>query len=242
MERNRWKSLYEQLALDLELDTEMDIQSAEYLSMLTEDRELSPPEILEDIIRGKTVRVFGGGPTLLEDLKEGNFKDDVLIAADGATSAILEAELKPHIIVTDLDGNVEDQIKANADGSVVVIHAHGDNMDLLKELVPKFTGKMICTTQTDPREGVHNWGGFTDGDRAVYMADNFGAESITMVAFNFNEPARKKRRRPGDDTPVEEEPVVEEDEDTKRKLRKLTWANVLIGMLDHPDLKFYDME
>jgi len=122
----------------------------------------------------------------------------------------------------------------------VVIHGHGDNMDALKEWVPKFEGELLCTTQTDPVERVHNFGGFTDGDRGAYIADHFGADSISLVAFNFAEPMKKRRHKREEEE--EAEPEEEEDEETKRKLRKLTWANVLIGMLEHPKITFFDLE
>ena len=41
---------------------------------------------------------------------------------------------------------------------------------------------------------------------------------------------------------AEPEPEEEEDPDAERKFRKLTWANVLIGMLDHPHISFFDLE
>jgi uncharacterized Rossmann fold enzyme len=100
----------------------------------------------------------------------------------------------------------------------------------------------LLTTQTAPAERLHNFGGFTDGDRAAYLADHFGADSISLVAFNFHDPTRKKRRRREGEAEEEPEPEEELDEETKRKLRKLTWANVLIGMLDHPRISFFDLE
>ncbi len=242
MDTARWKTFYEQICLDLDLDPEMDRQATEYLSMLTEERELTSPEKLDDIIRGKRVRIFGRGPTLADDIKKGGFDEDVILAADGATSDLLEADIQPHIIVTDLDGGVEDQVKANADGALVVLHAHGDNMDLLKTWVPKFTGDIILTTQTDPTERIHNFGGFTDGDRGAYLADHFGADSISLVAFNFLDPTRKRKRRPAGEGEAEPEAEEEDDAEAERKFRKLTWANVLIGMLDHPHISFFDLE
>ncbi|MFQ5884773.1 MAG: hypothetical protein ACE5IO_06705, partial [Thermoplasmata archaeon] len=53
----------------------------------------------------------------------------VLIAADEATSILLQHGMTPNIVMTDLDGNVEDLVRANELGGVVIIHAHGDNQD-----------------------------------------------------------------------------------------------------------------
>jgi uncharacterized Rossmann fold enzyme len=69
-------------------------------------------------------------------------------------------------------------------GAVMVVHAHGDNIDLLKKLVPKFK-KLIATTQVMPLENVYNFGGFTDGDRCVFLAEEFGAKKIVLIGMDF---------------------------------------------------------
>ena len=69
----------------------------------------------------------------------------------------------------------------------MVVHAHGDNIPLLKHWVPRFTGPLVATTQSTPLPHVHNFGGFTDGDRAVFAADELGAASITLVGFDLDD-------------------------------------------------------
>jgi uncharacterized Rossmann fold enzyme len=66
----------------------------------------------------------------------------------------------------------------------MVVHAHGDNIDMIKKLVPKFR-KVLGTTQVMPLENVHNFGGFTDGDRAVFLAEEFGAKNIVLVGMDL---------------------------------------------------------
>ena len=109
------------------------------------------------------------------------------IAANGATSALLKNNVLPEIIVTDLDGKVSDQLLANSRGSITIIHAHGDNIDNIKKFVLEFKGYIVGTTQIDPKpyENIHNFGGFTDGDRAVYLADYFHAKKIYLLGFDF---------------------------------------------------------
>jgi uncharacterized Rossmann fold enzyme len=79
----------------------------------------------------------------------------------------------PEVICTDLDGNseadIEKEILACEQGSLVLIHAHGDNMDKLKKYVPRFK-HFIATTQAKPFDNVYNFGGFSDGDRCVFVA------------------------------------------------------------------------
>jgi uncharacterized Rossmann fold enzyme len=36
-----------------------------------------------------------------------------------------------------------------------------------------------------PVEKVYNFGGFTDGDRCVFMAEEMGAKSIVLVGMDF---------------------------------------------------------
>ena len=59
-----------------------------------------------------------------------------MICADGAVTALLEEEIIPDIVVTDLDGKIEDIIDSNKNGAVMVVHAHGNNMENIKKYVP----------------------------------------------------------------------------------------------------------
>ncbi len=117
----------------------------------------------------------GAGPSLEKALKEFDFSDGTLIAADGATSALLENDLVPDIIVTDLDGRIPDlRIANDRGGSFMVVHAHGDNVDKMTSYVPLFS-RVLGTTQTEPLDIVYNFGGFTDGgDRAAFLAEELG--------------------------------------------------------------------
>ena len=60
--------------------------------------------------------------------------------------------------------------------------------------------------------------GFTDGDRAVFLADHFGAARIRLVGFDFETPNAK-------------------DRDLRLKQRKLDWAYILLGSLERDDLE-----
>ena len=165
--------------------------------------------------------------------KEHGF-NQIWIAADIATSTLLDYGVVPDVIVTDLDGVVEDLITANEKGAYVAIHAHGDNQDKIRQHVGKFKERVIGTMQATPEAfgTLYNFGGFTDGDRAVFMADSLESKSILLIAFNFRDPARKR----GQDTVN----VEDEDPALKIKAKKLTWANVLIAMLDNDGIRFFD--
>ena len=74
-------------------------------------------------------------------------------------------------------------------GIPFVLHAHGDNIDNWAELldVLHFNGTPLILTHQTPEHilGMHNPGGFTDGDRAVCLAlsMNVSPNQITLRGF-----------------------------------------------------------
>ena len=64
----------------------------------------------------------------------------LIIADDGAAAVLMDTGREPEVICTDLDGNsesdIEKEILACELGSIVLIHAHGDNIDKLKNTCP----------------------------------------------------------------------------------------------------------
>jgi uncharacterized Rossmann fold enzyme len=66
----------------------------------------------------------------------------------------------------------------------MVVHAHGDNVKRLKKLVPRFR-HIIGSTQVMPVENVYNFGGFTDGDRCVFLAEEFAAKEIVLIGMEL---------------------------------------------------------
>lgn len=229
MDFSEWEKYYKQILLDFGYDRSKDEEAAEVLAGLSEGHELAGPEELRKQLSDREVCVFGDGPSLGEALESKQFHG-TLVAADGATSALMAKGIVPDIIVTDLDGKVEDQVAANERGAIVVVLAHGDNIPALREWVPKFRGKLVVTSQSAPVKHLHNFGGFTDGDRAVYLADHFGARRITLVGFDF-----ASDRGP----PYTDPDELDMSDRAKVKRRKLTWANVLIAMLDNPAIEFF---
>jgi uncharacterized Rossmann fold enzyme len=85
-----------------------------------------------------------------------------------------------------LDGDALFLRKAERAGAIMVVHSHGDNVEELKKLVPTFK-RVIGSTQVMPVENVYNFGGFTDGDRCVFLADEFGAKEIVLVGMEFGD-------------------------------------------------------
>ncbi|MBP1912409.1 6-hydroxymethylpterin diphosphokinase MptE-like protein [Thermococcus stetteri] len=184
MKWEEWKPFYMRIVEEMGYSIEEDRKAAQILrALLLESDDYILRDELEAVV-GEKAYVFGAGPSLEDALKELDFSDGTLIAADGATSALLENGLVPDIIVSDLDGRIPDLKIANDRGAFMVIHAHGDNIDKLTSYVPLFS-RILGTTQAEPLDIVYNFGGFTDGDRAAFLAEELGAKEIVLVGFDF---------------------------------------------------------
>lgn len=202
MKFEEWEPIYKLILEDMHFDRLYDERSARLLSKMLEMKarkkipDVVEIDVLKNAIMGKDVLVCGKAPRLKDDIKNTYFKKYVVIAADGATSILLDAGITPGIIVTDLDGNMDDEALANEKGAIMVVHAHGDNMDALSAEVPGLK-RVIGTTQSKPLKNVYNFGGFSDGDRSVFLAREMGAKSITLIGFDFNDvnvtPLKKKK-------------------------------------------------
>lgn len=211
MDFTAWEPIYVQILEDFGFDRTRDEEAALFLShMLTDSNTVSLSKLKATIFQ-KPVLVCGNAPRLRTELLEMDLSSFVIIAADGAAAVLIVLGRVPEVICTDLDGNseadIEKEILACERGALVLVHAHGDNKDKLEKYVPRFK-RFIATTQAGPLDGVYNFGGFSDGDRCVFVAKEFGAGSIRLVGFDF------------------EDPVV-----NPIKKKKLKWARELIGML-----------
>ncbi len=152
---------------------------------------ITPYDLLKSIIsKGNKIMVFAPGVNLESEFEKHShhFKDEgcVFIAADGATTYLVEQGFIPHIIVTDMDGNLEKQFEAQASGSILVVHVHGDNKDIILKNLDNFSSSnFLITTQREPLPGSANFFGFTDGDRAVCLATPMTEKEIRLIGFDF---------------------------------------------------------
>ncbi len=207
MEFKQWEPIYLDILEDMGFSREEDEQAAIILSRMLDKDNTADLSVLRKLIAGKSVIVCGNAPCLKDQLEVTDISGKTIIAADGATAVLVDRGIIPDIIVTDLDGDLEKEILANNHGSVVVVHAHGDNIDKLERYVPLMKD-IIGSTQSVPLENVYNFGGFSDGDRCVFLADEFHASEIKLLGFDL------------DDVNV-----------TDIKKKKLIWAKKLIGDL-----------
>ena len=213
MEFEDWEPIYTLILADMNFDRIYDERAARLLSNLLEIKvrkkipEVVEIEILKKAIKGKDVLICGKAPGLKDEIRKVDFKKYVTIAADGATSVLMNNGIRPDIIVTDLDGNMDDEAHASELGTILVVHAHGDNIDDLGKEVPRLKN-VIGTTQSRPLKNIYNFGGFSDGDRCVFLAKEMGARKITLIGFDFKD-----------------------ENVTPLKKKKLQWAEKLINMV-----------
>jgi uncharacterized Rossmann fold enzyme len=181
MEFAEWEPHYEEILAYFGFDRAADEEAARLLASLTvRDNLLS----LASITDGNVVTVCGNAPCLKTELDRIR---GVVFAADAAAEVLDAYGIRPDAIFTDLDGATDRFISLNRAGTIIVVHAHGDNMPLLRHWVPRFPGPIVATTQAAPLPGVHNFGGFTDGDRAVFAADELGASRVTIIGFDLDD-------------------------------------------------------
>ena len=202
MDINEWEFWYEEILDTFGFLREDDEKTADLLDEILEKHGfLTIDEFFDEIMekKGYTEKfiVFGAGPSLKEHialLKENyDLSKYVLVSADGATTALLEEDVVPDIVATDLDGKMSDLLTANSLGSYFVIHGHGNNWDLIDTWTTSFD-KILGTTQSVPVGNLYNFGGFTDGDRAMFFAVELGAQEMILAGMDFGTVVTKYSR------------------------------------------------
>ena len=226
MEFGLWEKYYEEILDDFGFSRSGDEESAQLLDeILSVEGCFTLEELREIVSFSDKFIVFGAGPSIKDHIKmlkeDYDLKDYVLLPADGATTALIEERIIPDVIATDLDGNLDDIFLANLKGANVVIHAHADNIDKIASLTT-FFDNILGTTQSQPIGNLYNFGGFTDGDRAVYLAVALGASQIILAGMDFGNIVTQYSR------PNLATKTAEADDFKKKKLR---YAEMLIDWI-----------
>ena len=177
-----WATRYNEIVNDFGYSKKKDDRSSRLLdSLLSRKTRITE---LKKLIENESVFIIGAGPSLLSCipiLKK--YNKITKIVADGATKALIENNLKSNIVVTDLDGDISVLKRVGKTNAVMVVHAHGDNLEKL--YLAKNFKNCIGTTQAKPFGKIHNFGGFTDGDRCVFLANHFKAKKIILFGMDF---------------------------------------------------------
>lgn len=209
MDLSEWDPIYERIIADMGYSRYEDESAVRVLSAVTQASDLVDPDDIRHLFAG-TVTVAGAAERLESDLVEHGV-EGTLVAAGSATGRLLDAGHRPDVIVTDLDGDIDRQIEASSYGALTFIHAHGDNRELISAYAGLFKGPVVLTTQSRPTATVFDFGGFTDGDRSVCIAQSLGASKVRLIGFDFESPYGKG------------------PEDYATKLKKLSWAKEIIA-------------
>ncbi|NLA39338.1 MAG: DUF115 domain-containing protein [Methanomicrobiales archaeon] len=183
MKFSDWEPHYTAILEYFGFEREADEAAARLLAELAGGRD--DLDLLDSIIRDRAVTVCGNAPCLKEEL---DLIGGVVLAADAAAEVLADHGIRPDAVFTDLDGATDVFIDLSGQGTVMVVHAHGDNIPLLRHWVPLIPGPLVATTQAAPLAHVHNLGGFSDGDRAVFAADALGAARVQIIGFDLSDP------------------------------------------------------
>ncbi|HID47783.1 MAG TPA: DUF115 domain-containing protein [Methanothermococcus okinawensis] len=225
MDLKDWAPIYRKIVEDFKFDRERDLTGGLILKDLTGRLKNNiPQERLKEIIEGKTVYVVGAGPSIKRHIKILKTLKDrgVIISADGATKALLEEGILPDIVVSDLDGDMESIVESNRRGSIVVVHAHGDNIPKIKRYLGELNNIVGSYQVPCQIPGLINCGGFTDGDRCCFLAEHYRAKRIVLCGMDFGEYITKYSR-PNLRREVERGDNI--------KIKKLRYARELIEYL-----------
>ncbi len=201
-----WNPIYERILSDFGYDRTGDERARDRLAALVSD---SDPLAPGDVVLEGTVAICGAAPTLADELDLARRADRV-VAASNAAAICLEAKIGVDCMVTDLDKTPETARKLSKRDVPIAVHAHGDNLGALERYVPTFEiDSVLPTTQAEPAPPVVNLGGFTDGDRAAFLADRCGADRLVFPGWSFDDPTV-----------------------TAEKAKKLRWAERLLRLLE----------
>ncbi|MDJ0270905.1 MAG: DUF115 domain-containing protein [Aigarchaeota archaeon] len=190
MKLDEWLRWYEWIVEYLNLDRDKDREAATLLSRLICNKRIVSVENLKwELRKFRYVIIFGAGPSLKQDISLAKpilSRDGAcVVACDGAAKALLEQGVRPFLVVTDLDGDADTLLSCSSRGVIMAVHAHGDNMDKLSLIVPKLNGPLIGSSQVEPTACLVNFGGFTDGDRAVLLCEHLGCKCIILGGMDF---------------------------------------------------------
>jgi len=186
----RRQRLYHRICEDLGYPRQGDRLARDYLARRVQ-RAAPVPDFAS-----RTVAICGAGPSLNDELAR--LTDvDAIVTASTATDVVEDAGYSIDMMVTDLDKNPATAARLTTEGIPVAIHAHGDNIGLLQGWLSRCDLRwVIPTTQAGPIGPVQNPGGFTDGDRAAYLADQGDAAKLEFIGWDlFDEGVETVKRR-----------------------------------------------
>lgn len=206
-----WYARYAEILTEFGYSRSGDEAAARKLDGLARRRPAR--SMLERQISARDAFVVGAGPSLGAGIRiMKKIPGPVRIVADSAVAELVRRKMRIDVVVSDLDGDESSLRYAARAGAIMVIHAHADNADRL-EIARSFS-RMVGTTQSRPVGRISNFGGFTDGDRCVFVAYAMRARSITLLGMDFGSKVGTHSMTPASDVAL--------------KRRKLRHARMLL--------------
>lgn len=177
-------------------------------------------KICEELQSCEKVVIIGAAVEKKEIAKL-DLENTAVIAADGSVGAMIDYEFLT-CVISDLDGGQHIDLAA-AKSQRFVLHAHGDNLTRWQNIVENWSRfktppEIILSHQTNENmNGMHNFGGFTDGDRAVCFAlwAGVNVKQIELIGFS----TKKVGAWSG---------TTNQD----RKMKKLSWMKKILTFLN----------
>jgi len=177
-----WHDRYGEILAEFGYSRAADAAAARSLGRILRGR--SAMGQLGRLVSRRDVLVLGAGPSIRAGAAAmARHARATRVAADGAVAELVRRRMRVDAVVTDLDGDAEALRAAARGGAVMVVHAHGDNVGSLG-MAAGFA-RVVGTTQGRPVAGLRNFGGFTDGDRCVFMASALRARNIVLLGMDF---------------------------------------------------------
>ena len=149
---------------------------------------------IQERLLSRPITILGAAAEA-DDVRAAIREGEGIIAADGAVGVLTEIDNSSPAwdsllcVVSDGDGQEEHLSLASERGVPFVLHAHGDNIDNWSSLLDILhsNGTPLMLTHQTPENilGMHNPGGFTDGDRAVCLALSMDVLSSQLTLRGF---------------------------------------------------------
>jgi uncharacterized Rossmann fold enzyme len=186
MHYNEWEPAYEAIRSGFGFDREADRAARDLLAELTTPFD---EDQLRHLLADNHVAIAGGATGVAADLAA--IEDvDTVVAASVSAGVLRAAGASVDLMVTDLDKTPAVVRTLANGGTPVAVHAHGDNVTLVREQVPRLPkAAVVPTTQVAPAGPVRNYGGFTDGDRGAFIADHFNADRLSFPGWDLDDPS-----------------------------------------------------
>lgn len=191
MEFSEWEPVYEAILADFGFDRAADERARDMAAKYATPVDFDALAAEVGVAGAGTAAIVGAAPSLSGELASFDPETvDAVFAASTAGDTLRDVDLPVDCLVTDLDKNPETAARLTREGTPVAAHAHGDNVEMIRRFLPEFdAASTLVTTQAEPVDAVYNPGGFTDGDRAAFLADALGAGELRFLGWEFDDPA-----------------------------------------------------